>query len=212
MTITNGLLTTDDYAAYTNATPAVAGRYTQWEEAIEIASRWVERHTGRQFHETDPSGSPTASARYFDAVGRRVTIDDCQSITLVETDTGDDGTYATTVTAYQALPVGGRDNLLGSVPYTSLISLSTSVWPCENYRKGAVKVTGLWGWTAVPDDVKRATAIFAQDLLRDSETNYGGLQVDTQNGVVIGSRVPSRVLLLLEPFVRLSRAPGVRVA
>jgi len=214
VTITNGLITTDEYAVYTNATPAVAGRFSQWESAIEIASRWVEKHTGRQFHKTDTSGSPTASARYFGPVGDIVSITDCYSVTSIAVDYLDTATTYTTLTAaqYQLLPMDGRDDLLGSVPYIQIRQTQYAVWPTEYYRERPVKVTGLWGWSSVPVEVKRATAILAQDLLRDSETNYGGLQVDAQNGVVLGSRVPSRALLLLEPFRRLSRAAGPRVA
>lgn len=211
MTITNGLLTAAEYTAYTGADVPQGLRLTQWESAIEVASRWVEQHTGRQFHETDTSGSPTPSARYFDNVGDKVDITDCQSVTSVATDTGDDGTYATTLTStqYQLLPVGGWDDLLGQVPYTSIKQLQISVWP-TTARERPIKVTGLWGWTAVPVAVKRATAILVQDLLRDPETNFGGL-VAQADGVVLGSRVPTRTIALLAPYVRVTRGPGLMV-
>jgi hypothetical protein len=213
MAITNGLITSAEYAAYAGvAVTADALRSTSWEEAIEVASRWVEKHTGRQFHETDTGASPTASARYFDNVGDKVGITDCQSVTEIATDTADDGTYATVLTAtqYQLLPVGGWDDLLGQVPYTAIKQLQSGVWPCTA-RERPVKVTGLWGWTSVPDDVKRATAILAQDLLRDPESKFGGLTVAT-DGIVLGSRVPARTIALLEPYVRVGRAPGLQVA
>lgn len=210
MTISQGLLSAAEYTAYTGADVPLGLRLSQWETAIEVASRWVEQHTGRQFHETDTAGSPTPSARYFEAVGDKVHITDCQSVTLVETDSGDDGTYATTVTTYQLLPVGGWDDLLGAVPYTALKQTSYGTWPCT-VRERPIKVTGLWGWTAVPVAVKRATAILVQDLLRDPETNFGGL-VAQGDGVVLGSRVPTRTTALLQPYVRVTRGVGLQVA
>lgn len=212
MSIQNGLLTAAEYTAYTGADVPQGLRLSQWETAIEVASRWVEQHCGRQFHETDTAASPTPSARYFEATGDKVQITDCQSVTSVQTDTLDDGTYSTTVSSanYQLLPVGGFDDLLGSVPYTAIKQTTWDVWPC-GYRERPVKVTGLWGWTAVPVAVKRATAILVQDLLRDPETNFGGL-VAQGDGVVLGSRVPTRTITLLDPYVRVIRSPGVQVA
>ena len=212
MAITNGLLTAAEYGNYVELTAPTGTRLTAWEQAITVASRWVEKHTGRQFHETDTGGSPTASARYFDNIGDIVDITDCQSVTEIATDTGDDGTYATVLTStqYQLLPVGGWDDLLGSVPYTAIKQLQISVWP-TTARERPVKVTGLWGWTAAPDDVKRATCILTQDLLRDSESKFGGLTV-ANDGIVLGSRVPARTLALLQPYVRVGRAPGLQVA
>lgn len=206
MTITNGLITAADLAAYLGVNqPNDPVRSAQWDDAITSASRWIERYTGRQFH----SSGTSPSARYFDAIDyRTVHIDDCRSITSVAVDTGDDGTHATTVTDYQALPVGGRDPLLGEVPYTSLRALSYDVWEHHNDRLGSVKVTGLWGWASVPDDVQRACAILTQDLLRDPESAFGGLAI-AADGVVLGARIPARVTGILAPWRRMDRVAGL---
>lgn len=213
MAITNGLITSAEYASYAGVAVATDPlRTTSWEQAITVASRWVEKHTGRQFHETDTGDTPTPSARYFDNIGDIVHITDCQSVTAIATDTGDDGNYATTLTTtdYQLLPVGGWDDLLGQVPYTEIKQLSWGVWPCT-VRERPVKVTGLWGWTAVPSDVKHACALVAQDRLRDPETKVGGLTI-AGDGIVLGARNSSTVLELLLPYVRVIRAPGIQVA
>lgn len=205
MTITNGLITAAEFAAYLGVNqPIDPTRSGQWDDAITVASRWVEKYCGRQFHD---SGA-VDSARYFDPMGLIVRIDDCRSITSVAVDAGDDGTHNTIVTDYQALPPYGRDPRLGAVPYTELKALSWTVWEYENDRLGSVKVTGLWGWSAVPDDVQRATAILAQDLLRDSESAFGGLAI-AADGVVLGARIPARVIGLLTPYVRVERTLGI---
>jgi hypothetical protein len=205
MTITNGLITAAEYGAYVGVTPpSDPGRSAQWDDAITVASRWVEKRCGRQFHDSGAIGS----ARYFDPVGKIVPIDDCRSITQVAVDTNDDGTHITVTTDYQALPPYGRDPRLGAVPYTELLGLSLTTWKYDLDRLGSVKVTGLWGWSSVPDDVKRATAILAQDLLRDPESQFGGLAVAGE-GIVLGARIPARVLGLLDPWVRHDRVLGI---
>lgn len=203
MSITNGLITADEYASYTGVPVPSGDRGAQWDDAITVASRWVERYCGREFHQT------TSSARYFDSRdGVLVHIDDAISVSAIAVDSGDDGNYSTTVTAYQLLPHGGRDPLLGAVPYSAVKALSFTTWPMCNDRQGSVKVTGLWGWSTVPDDVKRATAILTQDLLRDPESNFGGLTV-AGDGIVLGARIPARVIGLLAGFVRLERTVGM---
>lgn len=209
MAITNGLITAAEYSAYTGVTVPTGTRLTQWESAIEVASRRIETHTGRQFHKSDTDVSPTATARYYDAEGGLVQIDDAYSVTTVELDSGDDGTHATATTNYQLLPPYGRSPILGDVAYTALLPLTGLYWPCGNARRGSVKVTALWGWSAVPDTVKRATEVFVQDLLRDPDTDFGGLSINAESGLVVGSRIPDRTLTLLEPYVRYSRTVGI---
>lgn len=205
MTITNGLITRSEYTAYVGvASPADPIRSAQFDDAITVASRWVEKYCGRQFHD---SGA-IASARYYDPLGMVVPIDDCRSITTVQVDTGDNGLHETTTTDYQPLPAYGRDPLLGDVPYTELLALSGLTWRYDLDRRGSVKVTGLWGWSAVPDDVKRATAILTQDLLRDPESQFGGLAV-AGDGIVLGARIPTRVTGLLAMYVRPGRTLGI---
>lgn len=205
MTITNGLITAAEYGAYTGVNiPVDPTRSGQWDDALTVASRWVEKYCGRQFHD---SGA-VASARYFDPTGPTVHIDDCRSISSVAVDTNDDGTHITVTTDYQALPAYGHDPLLGDVPYTELRALSDLTWKYDLDRRGSVKVTGLWGWSSVPDDVKRACAILAQDLLRDPESQFGGLAVAAE-GIVLGARIPARVIGLLGPYVRAVKILGI---
>lgn len=204
MTINNGLISAAEYSAYTGAPiPNDPTRSAQWDDAITVASRWIEKYCGREFHAT------TSSARYFDSHdGIIVRIDDATSVSAIAVDSSDDGTYATTITGYQLLPHGGRDALLGAVPFSAVKALTFNAWPMTNDRTGAVRVTGVWGWSPVPDDVQRACAILAQDLLRDAQTSFGGLAVSA-DGVVLGSRVPARVLGLLSAYRRMDRTAGV---
>lgn len=202
--ITAGLITTTEYSQFNGYPIPTGSKLANLESTIESASRAIEYLTGREYTVT------TSSARYYDSQdGRHVYIHDCTAVSAVDADWGYDGTFATPVTAYQLLPVGGRSSLLGSVPYTSIRSttLATLAFPTAHIRLGAVRVTGVWGWAAVPTPVKHACAVLALDLIRDAEANYGGL-VATDVGI-IGSRIPKRVKDLCDPFRRLDRGAGV---
>lgn len=213
MSINNGLVTVADYEQFVGASAPYAGdRLAMVEDAIGTSSRWVEAHTGRQFHKSDTSGSPVATARYFDSFdGCHVYFTDAYSVTAIAGDTSDDGSYATAWSAsnYQLLPVGGFDPLLGAVPYTALRAFSTVTvpWASTYQREGLVRVTALWGWTSVPDPVQRATLTLAQDIVRDPEARFGGLTV-TDVGI-LGRSTNPRVMQLLAPYVRVELTVGI---
>lgn len=204
MAITGGLITLAELAQFTGyAVPTDPAKVSDVESAIESASRSIEQFCGREFHAT------TSSARYFDSLdGVIVRIDDASTVSAIAVDSGDDGTHATAVTTYQLLPHGGRSLVLGAVPYTAVKALRFNVWPTTNERAGAVKVTGVWGWSAVPTAVKRSCAVYAHELLRDREATFGGVLATTE-GVAIGARIPQRVRDLLAPYRRVERTMGL---
>jgi hypothetical protein len=198
VTITNGYATVADFESFAgqNVLPA---RYAAVEEAIEVASRWVDDHTGREFFQT------ASSARYFDPFDTKLCwIDDAVSVSIVAVDTAEDGTYATTLAGseYQLLPPGGGSS------YTAVHAVTTTFPTCA-IRYGVIKVTAVWGWATIPVDVKRATLTLAQDIFRDNEARVGGLTVDANAGVVLSGRVPPRVASVLNAFRRMDRVGGV---
>jgi hypothetical protein len=203
MTIDNGLITLEELAQFTGyPVPTDPSKIADVESAIETSSRSIEQYCGREFHQS------ASSPRYFDTRdGYYVWIDDAVSVSLVEIDEGDSGVY-TAATNYQLLPNGGRDLLLGAVPYSSLKALTIDVWPTLNDREGAVKVTAVWGWAAVPTPVKRACAVYAHEMLRDREATFGGVLATTE-GVAIGARIPQRVRDLLATYRRAERVFGI---
>jgi hypothetical protein len=212
--LTNHLINTDEYAQFLGyPTPTDPDKLADLEWAMEAASEAIQSYCGRAFLSETP-----ASARYFDSEdSRRLDIDDCTAVTEIAVDTGGTGTFtALAATEYQLLPPGGRSRTLGVVPYQAVMRIG-GLWPHRNrypltftasHRVGLVRVTALWGWTAVPHPVKRATAIFTQDLLRDKEATFGGVATTTE-GVTIMSRMPRRVADLCGPFRRMDVVLGL---
>ena len=173
---------------------------TQVAAAITSASREVDGHCRRRF-----SADATVTARvYRRSTEHTVAIDDAivGSITLVETDTGQDGTWATTIAAadWLAEPLNGIGANGMAWPVTRLRSLGAITWPLDTTsQRPTVRVTARWGWAAVPDPVAQATLILAAETYKLREAPFGVAGFD-QYGAVRIKTLP-QVERLLAPFV-----------
>lgn len=172
--------------------------------AISAASRFVDNACGRNFSVT------TSAARYFFPVDSYVCqIDDAATVTAVATDDGNDGTYSTSwsTTDWQAQPVGGiGPNALTGWPYLAVVAVLDRCFLQQFNRRPSVKVTGTWGWTAVPEDVKLATLMLAEETFKAvREAPLGSINLaDFGPSQIRGNR---RVEGLLAPYAR-SNARG----
>lgn len=120
-------------------------------------SRHLERRIGRFFNK-----DATEQSRIFVPSGGRnetdiLAVDDLVSVSEIVIDDGQDDSFGTTVAAsdYELLP-RNADKGPEPQPYRQIRlapwSDSKTSWP--NAR---VKVTGIWGWPAVPKPIKTAT-------------------------------------------------------
>ncbi len=169
--------------------------------AVTSASRKVDAMCGRYF--SQDSG---VTARYFYPESYWCCpIDDLSTTTglIVQTDTGYDGTYATTLTLDTNFGVEPRNQMSGGLtgwPYTELTGI-TQTWSFPLRWLGhreTVKVTGKWGWLAVPDAVKQATIQLAAYYYW-----LGNVPSTAQTGDfgVVRARFPSTVSELLGPYM-----------
>ena len=147
---------TDPYASVTDYHAAITKSDTSHDTDIladlNAISRYIDGQTGRFF------GKDTADKDriYPGPSRRRLWTDDFVSVTTVKIDEGVDGTFATTLAAtdYQLWPLNAA---LGPEvnPYTGIQMVywgSRFIFPSS----AQVKVTGVFGWPAVPDPIKRA--------------------------------------------------------
>lgn len=94
-----------------------------------------------------------------------------RSLTTVQTRLSYLTTYVTEAsTSYRikkSLNAAGTAMIDGSTSdwLDALVGLSTGVWPMG---AGTVKLTGKFGWAAVPDDIKRLVALKVYDLVKGS--------------------------------------------
>lgn len=147
------------------------------EDALTSASREVERLCNRQFNladEPSPRVYATNTTR-----GRYVTIDDLSTDQglLVEFSSDGLGTNWTQVPAtdYELTPLNGVVGGVPGWPYTEIRFAPWRYnWFMPYYSKtGRFRVTGQWGWTAVPADVRQACMVLAADTYQLKDSPYG---------------------------------------
>jgi len=186
MTITNGYATLAEYKTYVVARGQASSISTDAsddamiEDIIEAVSRYIDRETGRHFY----SASET---RYYTSIeSDTLYIDDLSTATgfLLYTDDDGDRTYENTwaSTDYDLLPLNAETD---GFPFTMVETTPNGSYTFPGTKKG-VKITGTFGWAAVPDDIKIVCLMIAQNLYtKRSGQQSGGTVEVTAAGVVI---------------------------
>lgn len=168
-------------------------------DSLVTASRGIEHICGRRFYPDQ-----AATARVFKPRDAFVAdVDDFWTSTglIVKVDTGDDATFATTLTAadYELQPFNGINDGEPGWPYFRIVYV-TSRWPCNNQRDATVQVTAKWGWAAIPGPVKQACVYLAEETFKLKGSPFGVAASD-QFGP-IRMRDNPKVLSMLAPYRR----------
>lgn len=149
------------------------------------------------------TGFGTASeTRYYTAQDYRyVLTDDLVSVTTLQTDDDANGTYETTWTSGTDFVLAPRNAALDGFPYTEI---DTSVtWP-RNFPKDVylgVKVTGVFGFPAVPSAVVQAEIIQAGAVWNSRTAPFGVIGSADLGGILRMSRaLHPEAALILEPY------------
>lgn len=160
--------------------------------ALSAASRGVDKYCGRRFY-----ADKTATARQFRTDGAKVCapdgellfIDDLSSTTGLVVEVGD-GTTFSTVTDYLT---EAPNALVQNWPITGL-RRKLAYWTTTR-----VRVTGLWGWPQIPDEVSQATLLQASRLFNRRKSPEG-VTGNAEWGLVHVTRVDPDVASLLQPY------------
>lgn len=142
-------------------------------DALEQASRLVDGYCRRFFGQTDSGTARTFTPAFSD----RLVVPDLVSVSAIATDETGDGTVETTwATAdYQLEPTGAASRSGEAWPYTA-IRVSTLSGSAANHfplTRLSTRVTGVWGWPAIPAPVKRATILEALRILQQDQAPSG---------------------------------------
>jgi len=167
-----------------------------------VASREIENITGRVFFsQTNPS-----SLLYRPDEAWCCETDDFSTTTglIVQTDTGYDNTYATTLTLDVDYVVTPRNALYNGQPWPYMglrIAPRSPHWfpPPAIGQVETVKVTALWCWSQVPDMVHEACLIGAAQLFAGKDSADGFIGLDGWGPVKI--RENPMVRQLLGPYM-----------
>jgi len=213
MTISNGYATLDSLKAVLSIPLTDTVDDVALETSIEAASRQIEAHCGRgRKFWVDPVA---VARKYFPGSPNEVEVHDISSVTglIVKIDTGDDGSFASTLTYgtdFEVHPINAAADSPAR-PFTKIRILAGSSAIISRVASGRpqVEVTAKYGWPAIPTAVERACIFQAKNIFKAPDLFYGSFQLADEGSAL---RVPSMDPLsraLLEEFVRQSGVDDV---
>jgi hypothetical protein len=192
LAIVNGYCSLADVKASARITDTVDDSLL--ELAVESASRLVDSYTQRYFYN---AGTAT---RIFVPLDNYVTeIDDLISLSVLETSDGDD--YGTTWAAkdYQLEPLNGNVDGLTNHPATRIRAVDDFLFNVLDLE-ATVRVTGVWGWSAVPTAVKQATVIQAARIFKRNDSPTGIVGFGDMGAVRVGVQLDPDVKHLIDVY------------
>ena len=168
--------------------------------AINSASRQIDGVADRVFY------SEEAVRVYVPESSILVNTDDIQTVTTLETSSGDGFTVEIPSTDFQLEPLNG---IAGGIPgpFTRIRATGAFLFPVFSQRsvnldEATVRVTGTFGWPEVPDAVKQAAILLSIRIFKrlDSPLAVAGFG---DLGVVRVGRVDPDVDALIHPYKRM---------
>jgi len=166
--------------------------------AVAAASRAIDGYKGTRFY-------AATETRYFTAVpgSYSLAIDDLVSATSVTVDTDGDGVYETTWVEGTDFELDPPNAALDGQPKRRLVIAGSSGFTYWNGRSWeydpdgatfprfdrAIKITGSFGWAAVPAVVKQAAVLLANRLLARTTRAPFGILVQAAGDTVAAARL-----------------------
>ena len=169
------------------------------EMAIESASRQIDSYTERYFYN---AGTAT---KIFAPIDNWVCPTE-DFITLSQVQTSEDGeSWDTTWTAddWQAEPLNGRAGGLVT-SFTQIRAVEDYLFPYRN-GEATVRLTGTWGWSAVPIAITQATIILASRIFKRLDSPLGIISNDL-GSMRVGFRLDPDVQHLIDPYRKIATA------
>ena len=139
------------------------------EDTINATSRAIDDLCNRYFYKNSVD-----ETRYFTPTQRdQCLVGDLLSITTMKTDDNLDRTYATTWVSGTDYDLYPYNSALGSEPYFRVDRVRNSA---NSFVKGEpkfVQIAGVWGWPAVPLNVKHACLLWSMRTWERHKTILG---------------------------------------
>ena len=192
MAITNGYATLAEVKAALRLTDTIDD--TLLEMAIESASRLVDGYSGRYFY-----NAGTATKNFAAQDNYIVVTEDLQSVSSLQDTNEIGGSYTTwDANEYQLEPLNGKADGI-AMPYTQIRAVGGNFFNL-NVGDALVRITGVWGWAAVPIAIKQATIIQASRIFKRLDSPLGVLSSPDLGFIRVGSRLDPDVAQLVDPY------------
>lgn len=171
--------------------------------AIAAASRAIEDICARRFW----LDADAEQVRYYTARSRKLLeVDDLVVLTSLLTDSNGDGVFEQTWAVNSDFVLEPLNAAADIEPYTAIRRHPNGSFRFPGSLPRGVKVTGQFGWPAVPDGIVEATGILATRLLRRSrEAPFGVIGFALEQGAAVASlaRNDPDVMMLAGPYIRI---------
>lgn len=164
------------------------------EMAIESASRLIDGCTYRYFY-----NAGTATRDFAAEDSYLVLIDDLVSISELKATDEIGSEYITWLpTDYQLQPVNGKQDGLNT-PYTSILAVDDKLFNTLG-SQALVRITGVWGWSAIPMAVTQATIIQASRIYKRLDSPLGVAGFGDLGAIRVGRALDPDVEQLVMPY------------
>ena len=166
---------------------------------IESASRSIDQYCDRYFGQVGTEAAPVS--RLYRARGRQVLVDDLVTLTDVEFEYSG---YAETFTSLGSdsvikQPVNAA-TLIPAQPYTALLAKPSTVLP---QAPGWVRISGVWGWPAIPQQIRDACVLQSVRLFKSRDVPLGVMGgADMMGAIRLPGGLHPDARILCEPFRR----------
>lgn len=168
--------------------------------AITAASRGVDQVTNRQFGQVSSAEARVYTANFDRRRGRWIIeVDDFTGTPTINFDDDDDAVYDQPIDVFRRFPFNATER--GGVFTKIIVDPDSTNRP--SVAEGAVQVTALWGWTAVPDTVKEATLLQASRFFQRRNAPFGiAGSPEFGSELRLLQKMDPDVVVMLRPFQR----------
>lgn len=174
--------------------------------ACTAASRAIDNICTRRFY---ADANPTQTRYYSPANTSRLDIEDLITLTSLvsrddggNVDTADSGLHTWTLnTDFVLAPLNAQQNSADVWPWTQVQTIPTGGFSFNVLYPRSVKVTGKFGWPAVPGPVVDATTLLAERIYKMKREAQLGVIVLVDTAVRI-ARADSNIMILIGPYMR----------
>lgn len=197
--IVNGYCTLDELRASFAVTLSTdVANDVSMADAISSVSRLIDKHTDRFFYANGTTGTPVA--RYYTPrSGDTILVDDLVSATEVAVDSSYNQTWSTifATTDFMYEPINNQPK---GEPFTSIVAVGRYSFPV-GFRQ-SVRIKGIWGWEAVPEQVRQACLMQSSRIFFRNSSPFGIAGTPEIGVVRLSNKLDADVQVMLSGFCR----------